>query len=103
MLARSFLFAVSLSLGGLAAGCSSGDGLPHPGSTAPGKPCMDASECGCWQCTCQGVTGLPGGAQLCTGGKCPTGEEACTPVCAIVHAPLETATAVGMCPGRQKP
>ncbi len=97
-----FLFlAVTFSLGGLAPGCvDAPSALPGPGSTPPEQACTDESDCGCWECDCLGVTGAPGGAQLCVDGKCPTGEAACTPICALVGAKLATATAVDDCPGR---
>jgi hypothetical protein len=82
----------------VAAGCSTPDGGPSPGSTPPGGACAQAGDCGCWQCDCEGVSGLPGAAQLCVSGKCPTGEEACTPLCAVVNAKLSAATATGSCP-----
>ena len=101
---RSYLLflAVPLSIGGIAPGCYDPppSGLPGPGSTLPEQACAQASDCGCWQCDCVGVEGAPGGAQLCVDGKCPTGEAACTPICAIVGAKLATATAIETCPGR---
>jgi hypothetical protein len=84
-------------LGGVAPGCGS---TPpgSPGSTQPGSACDDAADCGCWSCTCDGVGGAPGGAQLCIGGVCPTAKQACAPVCAIVDAPVAEATSSTHCP-----
>jgi hypothetical protein len=98
---RVLLFALALFTGAIANACSSttpGIG-PAPGNTAPGEACSGAAECGCWSCTCEGVGGAPGAAQLCVSGKCPTGEAACTPICALADAKLASATAVDACTG----
>ena len=101
MSSRSLVLAVVLSLGALAPGCAdSPSGVPGPGSTPPEQPCAKPADCGCWQCDCQGIGGAPGAAQLCVAGKCPTGDAACSPICAIVNAKLATATAIDSCPAR---
>jgi hypothetical protein len=46
------------------------------------------------------VGGAPGAAQLCVSGVCPTGEAACTPVCALAQAKVASATGVDTCDGR---
>jgi hypothetical protein len=78
------------------AGCSEHPG-PGPGPIEPGKPCEKPADCGCWECFCEGYE-TPGGAQLCVGGKCPTGEGACESVCAIVSAKVTQAKSVDACP-----
>jgi hypothetical protein len=97
---RRLVLTVALYLGALGAGCSSGAAGPMPGQTNPGQACAQATDCGCWQCTCAGVSGAPGAAQLCVSGACPTGEAACTPVCALVGAEVAAATSVDACEGR---
>jgi hypothetical protein len=83
----------------LAACGNAGPTGPGPGSTPPGAACKTASDCGCWECACTGVSGAPGAAQLCVGGHCPSGEGACSPVCALAHATVASATSVGTCNG----
>ena len=96
-----FTAAAALSFAlALGAACSSTSGGPLPGPDSPGQPCTEASECGCWQCLCTGVGGAPGAAQLCVSGTCPTGEAACTPICALADAPLASAVSVDSCDGR---
>src|SRR5580704_5950493 len=70
---------VVLVIVGLAPGCGSPP-PGSPGSTKPGAACAEAADCGCWSCTCKGIGGAPGGAQLCIAGKCPTAQQACAPV-----------------------
>lgn len=83
----------------LAAGCSSGPAGPGPGDTQPGDPCDKPADCYCWQCTCEGIGGAPGAAQLCkSDGHCPTGDEACGTVCSLANAKVAKATPVEMCP-----
>ena len=67
--------------------------LPTPGGTLPGAPCKEPTDCGCWECTCEGIDG-PGGAQLCQDDRCPTGDEACAAVCDLAHAKVATASAI---------
>lgn len=74
-------------------------GRPLPGEIDPGDTCMDATDCGCWECHCQGIDG-PGQAQLCKDGHCPSGQEACTSVCDLAHAEVAMATSITTCPGR---
>jgi hypothetical protein len=97
--AASF-FMLALAVGVLAAACSDPSPTgPGPGGTPPGQSCSTAKDCGCWQCNCVGVSGQPGAAQLCVDDKCPTGEAACTPICALANAQLASATAVDQCNG----
>jgi hypothetical protein len=88
---------VVLVIVGLAPGCGSPP-PGSPGSTKPGAACAEAADCGCWSCTCKGIGGAPGGAQLCIAGKCPTAQQACAPVCAIVDAGVAQATSDDHCP-----
>jgi hypothetical protein len=81
-----------------AAGCGNPTG-PGPGSNPPGTACAVANDCYCWQCVCEGVSGLPGEAQLCVSGKCPTGDEACATSCALAGAKVVSATSVDTCNG----
>jgi hypothetical protein len=97
---RPLLFSSVLFFAASAAACHKSEGQ-GPGPTPPGQACSHGSDCYCWQCNCAGVTGTPGGGQLCLSGTCPTGEEACTPICAIVDAGLASATSVDTCPGVQ--
>jgi hypothetical protein len=102
-LSRTALLAFSLFLPlapALAAGCASTDESTGagPGSTQPGQPCTGPADCGCWECTCKGVDGGPGAAQLCIGDICPTGQTACTVVCMTSGAQVEQATAIDTCP-----
>jgi hypothetical protein len=96
---RSFLLSAALCAAVSGPGCGGGHDGPGPGSTPPGQACSQASDCYCWQCYCAGVGGAPGGGQLCIDGTCPTGEQACTPICALVDAGLASVTAIGICPG----
>jgi hypothetical protein len=99
---RFFLLSAALCAAGVPlAGCHGTPNGPGPGSTPPGQACSQGSDCYCWQCDCAGVGGAPGGGQLCIDGTCPTGEEACTPICAIVDAGLASATSVDTCPAVQ--
>jgi hypothetical protein len=91
---------ISLCPAALGAGCSTSTAGPMPGQTNPGEACTHATDCGCWQCNCAGVSGAPGAAQLCVSGACPTGEAACTPICAQVGADLASAVSVDACDGR---
>jgi hypothetical protein len=94
--AAGCIFVASLFLGEVAASCSNGY---SSGSTPPGQSCSRPTDCGCWQCFCEGVS-TPGAARLCVSDKCPTGEEACTTVCGTVARKLVMATAgtIDMCP-----
>ncbi len=96
---RSLLpMAVVVSLlAGLAPGCG-GDPPGSPGSTQPGSSCSQAADCGCWTCTCEGVGGAPGGAELCVDGVCPTASAACATVCDLVQAKVAAATSSNHCP-----
>ena len=87
-----------LLVAALLSACSSGTDGPGPGSTPAGAACDGPQDCGCWTCECTGIDG-DGAAQLCTDGKCPTGEEACAQDCALAHAKVAKATAVDHCPG----
>lgn len=78
--------------------CSGGPAGPLPGSTPAGHACATAADCGCWVCECQGING-PGAAQLCLGGQCPTGQDACATDCASANAKVAKATAADKCPG----
>ena len=99
---RSALHLVALAAGALTAACSSSapSGLPGPGPTPPGQACSAPQDCGCWTCVCEGLSGVPGSAQLCLSGACPTGEAACAPVCATRGATVASASAMSTCIGR---
>lgn len=81
----------------LAAACSGGPPGPHPGSTVAGHACATAADCGCWVCDCVGING-PGAAQLCLGGHCPSGQDACATDCASAKAKVAKATPTDKCP-----
>ena len=86
------VFGISLSA------CVAPSGRIYQAAPAPavveGASCTEATQCGCWECICKRVSGDPGGAQLCIEGRCPTGVEACTAVCAIAGAQFEEAVAI---------
>jgi hypothetical protein len=89
-------------LGALAPGCKSSPET-GPGMNMPGASCKGAADCGCWTCTCQGIGGAPGGAQLCLSGTCPTADAACATVCDLVRAKVASAKSSESCPGRLSP
>jgi hypothetical protein len=83
-----------------ASGCADAPVGPVPGDTPPGAACAKPAECGCWSCTCVGIGGDPGAAQLCQpDGHCPSGAQACKTVCALADAQVATVTAIDRCPG----
>ncbi len=84
----------------LAACTASTSSEPKPGGTSPGGACSQPTDCGCWQCNCQGIPGEPGAAQLCVSGKCPTGAEACAPICQLANTTVASAVSVDSCDGR---
>jgi hypothetical protein len=91
------LFLVPLVVSLIVPGCG-GDRPGSPGSNQPGAACSKAADCGCWSCACQGVGGVPGGAELCLGGVCPTAQQACEAVCAIAGAKVASAMSSDHCP-----
>ncbi len=84
---------IALGYGAASQGCHvEADPVKKP---VPG--CKQAADCPCYQCVCETVTTLLT-AQVCNTGTCPTGEEACTPVCAAVDSSLSAAHKSDVCP-----
>jgi hypothetical protein len=96
---RPTIVVLTLVLALAEAGCGNRPTGPGPGSNPPGAGCAAANDCYCWQCACEGVSGLPGEAQLCVSGKCPTGDEACATSCALAGAKVASASSVDTCNG----
>lgn len=96
---RNLVLSLALSLSTLGAGCSSSPTGPVPGSHPPGASCSKANDCYCWSCVCEGVSGLPGQAQLCVDDTCPSGEEACATSCSVLGTKVASATSVDTCNG----